>query len=122
MAIDQIITFPDASADRTVKLFDNFYNYELVVPVDQYDVILAYFNKVTASRQSAMQLTSGLFRVAHASNIDVMELFSTIDGQDEYTLSATLAYYYNGIRDASTLLGISQPTKPNFYAARNIVL
>ena len=69
-----------------------------------------------------MQLTSGLFRVAHASNIDVMELFSTIDGQDEYTLSATLAYYYNGIRDASTLLGISQPTKPNFYAARNIVL
>lgn len=122
MAIDQIITFPDASADRTVKIFDNFYNYELVVPVNQYDTILGYFTKVTESRQTALQLTSGLFRVAQASNIDVMELFGTIEGQDEYTLSATLAYYYNGIRDASALLGISQPTKPNFYASRNIVL
>jgi hypothetical protein len=36
-------------------------------------------------------------------------------------LSVSLAYYLNNIRSRATLLGVSAPTSPNFYAARNVV-
>jgi hypothetical protein len=40
------------------------------------------------------------------------------DGQVE--LDLTMAYYLNNQRSNSTLLGVSQPVQPNFYAARNV--
>jgi hypothetical protein len=33
-----------------------------------------------------------------------------------------MAYYLNGLRSPSTLLGVSNPVTPNFYTARNVLL
>jgi hypothetical protein len=41
-------------------------------------------------------------------------------GQSAPEITITLAYYLNGIRSSSTLLGINVPTQPNYYVARNI--
>lgn len=115
------IRYPNANADTTVKIFDNFYNYEQQVPTEQYDTIFGYFKSLTSDTPTAAAFTSSLFQVAENSQTDVMVLFKQIQGQDALQVNITLAYYLNGIRSKSALLGVSTPTKPNFYAARNVL-
>jgi len=40
--------------------------------------------------------------------------------QNAIQLTATMAYYLNGLRSPSTLLGVNSSVTPNFYTARNI--
>lgn len=115
------ITYPNAGLDKTVKIFDNFYNYELQVPVEQYDTIFGYFKSLTADTASAAAFTTSLFQVAENSQTDVIVLFNQIQGQSVLELSATLAYYLNGFRSKSSLLGVSSTVTPNYYAARNVL-
>ena len=49
-----------------------------------------------------------------------MNLLQQFQGQSAPEITLTLAYYLNGIRSRSTLLGLNVPTQPNFYVARNI--
>ena len=50
------------------------------------------------------------------------ELLESVKGIAGIELSATLAYYLNGLRSKSTLLGVSAVQRPNVYAARNILV
>jgi hypothetical protein len=49
-----------------------------------------------------------------------MTLLEQVQGQNAIEVTATLAYYLNGLRSPSTLLGTNVPVTPNFYAARNV--
>jgi hypothetical protein len=44
-----------------------------------------------------------------------------IQDQDQLQLTATLAYYLNGIRSPSTLLGVNSVLTPNYFTARNVL-
>lgn len=114
------ISYPNPNLETTVKIFDNFYNYELEVPVDQYDVVYSYFRTVTSSDQQARTFTTSLFRVADETQVDIMTLFQSIQDKNVIELSATLTYYLNGLRSPTSLLGISAVTVPNRYAAHNV--
>lgn len=115
------ITYVNPRQDQTVRIFDNFYNYELQVPADQYDTIFGYFKSLTADTSSAAAFTTSLFQVAENSQTDVMVLFQQIQGQSVLDLNVTLAYYLNGLRSKSALLGVSATVTPNYYAARNVL-
>jgi hypothetical protein len=106
--------------DLTVQIFDRFYGYQQQVPVDAYDAVLSYFKSVFGSREAAGNFTVSVFRISHATNIPVMTLLQQFQGQSAPEITLTLAYYLNGIRSRSTLLGLNVPTQPNFYVARNI--
>lgn len=105
--------------DKTVRIFDQFYKFEIVVPVEEYDVIYSYFLSVFTTREAAGNFTVVMFRVAKESDIPVMELFQQIKGKGLPELTLTLAYYINSIRSPLTLLGVNVPTIPNFYVGRN---
>ena len=106
--------------DQTVQIFDRFYSYQQSVAVDEYDAVLSYFKSVFGSNEAAANFTISLFRVAQRSNVPVMTLLQQIQGQSGPQLTATLAYFLNGVRSASTLLGVNIPTQPNYYVAHNI--
>jgi hypothetical protein len=106
--------------DLTVQIFDRFYGYQQHVPVDAYDAVLSYFKSVFNSAQSAGNFTVSLFRISHATNIPAMTLLQQFQGQTGPQITLTLAYYLNGIRSRSTLLGLNVPTQPNYYVVRNI--
>jgi hypothetical protein len=61
-----------------------------------------------------------LFRVAQNSGQNVLTLLQTFENQTPPQITATLCYYLNGLRSATTLLGVLAPTTPNFYTARNV--
>jgi len=110
----------NTKTDLTVQIFDRFYGYQQQVPVDEYDAVLSYFKSVFESAEAAGNFSVSLFRVSQQSGIPVMNLLQQFQGQTAPQINLTLAYYLNGVRSSSTLLGINVPTQSNFYIARNI--
>lgn len=114
------VNVPNKSTDLTVQIFDRFYGFQQRVPVDAYDAILSYFKSVFGSGEAAGNMTVAVFRISHATNIPAMTLLQQFQGQAAPQITLTLAYYLNGIRSKSTLLGLNVPTQPNYYVAHNI--
>ena len=110
----------NTKTDLTVQIFDRFYGYQQQVPVDAYDAVLSYFKSVFESAEAAGNFTVSLFRISQQSGIPVMTLLQQFQGQTAPQITLTLAYYLNGIRSSSTLLGVNAPTQPNYYVARNV--
>jgi len=107
--------------DPTVRVFDQFYSFELNVPVAEYDVVNSYFESVFKTKDAAKNFTTALFRVAQETGTPVLTLLQEMQGQDSIHVSATLAYYLNGLRSPSTLLGVNSVLTPNYYTARNVL-
>lgn len=108
--------------DATVKIFDRFYGYQVVVPANEYDVVNSFFISVFKNKEAAKNFTVTLFRVAQESDTPVLTLLQSMENQNQIEISATLAYYLNGLRSPSTLLGVSSAITPNYFTARNIVI
>ena len=110
----------NTNVDRTIQIFDQFYGYRQSIAADEYDVVYSYFKSVFGTVEAAANFTVSLFRVASQSSIPVMTLLQQFQGQTAPQISLTMAYYLNGIRSRSTLLGVNVATQPNYYVARNI--
>jgi pyruvate/2-oxoacid:ferredoxin oxidoreductase alpha subunit len=108
--------------DQTVQIFDEFYAYSANVPAQEYDAVFSYLNSVFGTAEAAGNFAVTMFRIAEQSDIPVMTLLQQIQGLGVPELTLTLAYYLNGNRSSSTLLGLNAPTTPNYYAAHNIRL
>lgn len=114
------VNYPNPKTDTTVRLYDEFYNYSVDVPVQEYEVVYAFFNSKFGTREAAGNFTLVLFRMSEESGVPVMALLQEMQGQDAVQLTLTLAYYLNGTRSKSTLLGINTTITPNYYVARNV--
>jgi hypothetical protein len=110
----------NTKTDLTVQIFDRFYGYQQQVPVDEYDAVLSYFKSVFGTPQAAGNFTVSVFRISSQTGIPIMSLLQQFQGQSAPEITLILAYYLNGLRSSSTLLGINAPTQPNYYVARNI--
>lgn len=114
------VNVANPSTDLTVQIFDRFYKYQQSVNAVDYDTVLSYFKSVFENKTAAENFTVTVFRIAFLSKIPVMTLLQQFQGQTAPQITTTLAYYLNGIRSPSTLLGLNVPTQPNYYVARNI--
>ena len=115
------VNYTNPNKDLTVRLFDQFYSYEVDVPANEYDVVYSYFLSVMTTRQAAGNFTMSLFRVAQNTGIPALTLLKEFQGLNGVNLSASLAYYLNSIRSRATLLGVGAIVTPNFYQARNVL-
>lgn len=114
------VNYANPKTDLTVRVFDNFYNFDIDVPVEEYDVVYSFFRSVFTTAEAAGNFTVTLFRIAEQSGTPVLTLLSQIQDQNQIQITATLAYYLNGLRSGSTLLGYSNAVVPNVYIARNV--
>jgi hypothetical protein len=116
------VNYTNPNVDLTVRVFDNFYNYDTNVPAAEYDIVYSYFLSVMSTRQAAGNFTVSLFRVAEQTGISPLTLLDEFKGTNGVNLNASLAYYLNAIRSRATLLGVGAGVTPNFYQARNVLL
>ena len=107
--------------DTTVRVFDTFNDFGIDVPVDQYDAVNSYLRSVFTDAQAANNFTTSLFRVANETNTPVLEVLAQIADQDRIRVTLNIAYFLNGLRSPSTLLGINTAVTPNAWAARNVL-
>ena len=114
------VNLPNYNIDQTVRIFDEFYVFDQVVPVAEYDAVYSYMKSQFDGDEAAGNFTVTLFRIAEQSDIPVMDLLQQFEGLGVPELTLTLSYYLNGLRSSSTLLGLNAPLTPNFYVARNV--
>ncbi len=110
------------SIDTTVRIFDEFYRYEAVVPTNEYDVVVSFLRSIFEDAAAAESFTVALFRIAEESKTPVLTLLQELQGKNKLEVTLTLAYYLNGLRSLTTLLGVRQQPQPYFFAARNIIV
>lgn len=107
--------------DFTVGVFDDFYNFATTVDANTYDVVNAFFLSIYKDKKAADNFTISLFRISEETQVPVLTILAQIQDQDSVQLTATMAYYLNGLQSPSTLLGINAPVVPNQWAARNVL-
>lgn len=115
------VNSPNYQKDFTVRVFDNFYNFDVDIPAQEYDIVNSYFRSVMTTKEAAGNFTTSLFIVSANTNIPALTLLDAFRGQTGIDLDATLAYYLNLIRSRATLLGVNASITPNRYAARLVI-
>ncbi len=107
--------------DQTVRIFDQFYLFDVAVPANEYDIVNSFFMSVFKTKEAAENFTTTLFRIAQNNSIPVLTLLNQLEGQDQINLNATMCYLLNSNRSPSTLLGVNSVLTPNLFTARNVL-
>jgi len=115
------VNYANPNLDQTVRIFDNFYRFDVQVPAAEYDVVYSFFRENMSTAQAAGNFTVSLFQVAQETKIPPLTLLKEFNGVTGVNLNASLAYYLNQIRSRATLLGVGVAVTPNVYAARNVL-
>ena len=115
------VNYSNPKTDQTVRVFDDFFGFSINVEANDYDAVNSYFKSIYTDPVAAGNFTVTLFRIANEQNIDVLTLLKQVQtSSTSAELDRTIAYYLNSMRSNSTLVGVSEPTQPNYYAARNV--
>jgi pyruvate/2-oxoacid:ferredoxin oxidoreductase alpha subunit len=109
------------AVDITVRVFDEFYDFAVEVDANTWDIVNSYMLSVFKTADAAENFSTTLFRIADETRVPVLDLLAQIEGMDTIQLTATLAYFLNGLRSPATLLGVNEPVTPNSYVARNVL-
>lgn len=118
-----IIDDSQASLDRTVKIFDSFYNKQLVIPTNDFDVVYGYFTSICDTKRIAANFTAVFFRICQESGVSPMELLPQIQGANsKLQMNSIITYYLNSFKSKTTLYGVAVLPKANQNVARNVVL
>ena len=108
--------------DNTVRVFDEFYDVDLSVSANDYEVVYAFFRENTSNVSAARNYAETLFRVSAVTGVNVMELLDSFRGADSMKITLTMAYYLNSIGNKNVMYGASNLLPPNAIAQRNVIL
>ena len=109
------------SLDNTIKIFDAFYNLNLIINPNEYDIVHGYFVSICDTIQIANNFTAVFFRVAQETKQSALDLLDQIKGTKKMEMNQILAYYLNSFKSKTSLYGISVRPRPNQSVQRNIV-
>ena len=107
--------------DITVRVFDQFYQLDLVVGAYEYELVYSFFRGYTDNDRVARSFSDTLFRISNLTQIPVLDLLQTFEGSDALKVSATMAYYLNSVSNKTVLFGVQQVAAPNNAVQRNII-
>jgi len=110
-----------AELDTTVRIFDEFYNLDLVVNADQYEIVWSFFREYTTNDAIAKSFSQTLFRIANETQINVLDLLQSFEGGDNMKITLTMAYYLNSISNKTVMFGVNNLIRPVQSAQRNVV-
>jgi hypothetical protein len=110
-----------ASIDQTVKIFDEFYGFDLIIAPDEYDIVHSYFIGVCDTTKIADNFTVYLFRIAQETQIPVLDLLDYIKGKSKMEVNSIIGYYLNSFKSKTSLYGFGTLPQANQPVARNIV-
>jgi len=110
------------ATDLTVKIFDDFYAFNMVVSGNEFDIVNSYFISVCDTKTIAGNFTVFLFRIAQETGIPVLDLLGQIQGAgSKLQMNQVITYYLNSFKSKTSLYGVSTVPQSNQPVARNIV-
>lgn len=109
--------------DNSVRVYDKFYNFDVVVNASEYDIIHSYFYDISKSKDVADNFTVMVFRIANMTDTQALEIFKTLKtSNSSVEVTALMAYYLNNLKTKTSLYGIGVTPTPNQNIQRNVVL
>jgi len=109
--------------ERSVRIYDNVYENEIVVNASEFDIVFSYFISVSETVAIAGNFTANLFRISQQSGIGVLELLEQLKGlNDKIQVNKVICYDLNSFKNNTALYGVSVVPKANQTVARNVVL
>jgi hypothetical protein len=110
------------SLDKTITAFNNFYNKDINVSANDYELVFSFFRARTTSDASAKTFTNIIFRISAETKVNVLELLSEFESLDKMKITLTMAYYLNTFSETKTVLyGVNNILSPNEKIQRNII-
>lgn len=111
------------SLDRTIRIFDSFYQTDLQVNASEYDIVHGYFTKVCKTKNIADNFTTVLFRIATQTGVSVLQLVNELKGKEgSLSMNKQICYWLNSLKSRTSLYGVSVIPQPVVPVARNVVL
>jgi hypothetical protein len=110
------------STDRTIEIFDNFYNTKLAINASDFDIVFSFFKSTADNDTIAGNFTSSLFRISQEADIPVLDLLNQLRGlPNKLEMNKVICYFLNSFKSNTSLYGVSVIARPNQLAARNVV-
>ena len=109
-------------ADRTVRIFDSFYDWDINIPPNQFDIVNSYFRGTISNRRVADNFTAFVFRISDETGVNALELIDYLKGQNQLEMNSTIAYYLNSFKNMASLYGVARKPLSNQFVARNIAV
>lgn len=111
------------NSDNTIQIFDNFYNVQMSIPVEQYNIVSAFFLGVCETEEIAQNFTAFLFKVAKLSGLDPLTIIDSLKGSNnKLEIDQKFSYYLNSFKSKTSLYGVAVVPRPVQPIARNIVI
>ena len=113
---------PQTQLDNSVRVFDQYYNFQVSVDSNHYEIVHSFFVSVTEKEDIAKNFTTMLFRIANITGENPLTLLEYLQGTSKVQVTSLMAYYLNGLKSKTTLYGVSTTPSPNQSVQRNIIL
>lgn len=107
--------------ETTVRLFDDYNKFDLVVDANQYDIVHSFFSNLVGSPDAANNFTIMIFRIATLSGENPINLINYLSGKSTMEVNTVIAYYLNSVKSKTSLYGVSAVPQPNKNVQRNIL-
>jgi hypothetical protein len=109
--------------DRTVRVFDAFYQTDLKLNASEYDIVHGYFTSVCETKNIADNFTTVLFRISTQTGVPVQQLLDELKGtNNSLQMNKQICYWLNSLKSKTSLYGVSVIPQPVVPVARNVVL
>lgn len=116
------INDPIYTDQKNVNLATNFNEPPKAVDGGEYDYVLSFFKRSMTDPVAAANFTESIYQVSRQADVPVLELVNSMEGQTGLQMNVSMAYFMNGIRSNSTMLGVTNTVRPNFYAGRSVLI
>lgn len=112
-----------STLDRTVLIYDSFYEQNVTVDASKYDLVYSFFYEKNNNNRIAANFASALFRISQETGIDVVQLIDELKGlPNKLELNKKISYYLNLLKSKTSQYGVARVPVPNFPTARNVVI
>lgn len=109
--------------DRTVRIFDAFYQTDLKINASEYDIVYGYFISICETKNIAENFTTVLFRISTQTGVPVQQLLDELKGtNNSLQMNKQICYWLNSLKSKTSLYGVSVIPQPVVPVARNVVL
>ena len=85
------VNYTNPGTDPTVRVFDEFYNRELVIDANTYDSVLSFFSSIFADEEASKNFTLSVFKISEDSGTPVESILSELSNQNQIQID-TMAH------------------------------
>jgi hypothetical protein len=116
------MTYSEVSeVQSTEGYFSNLYNFKFDLATNVNDAVQTYFQEVTGEVESAKILAASVILTASARGTDPMALIQQFRAMPKGELNLYLATFLNLNRVSTSLLGVKNQPRTNYFVQRSIL-